>query len=280
MNRTHALLIAAAVLVFGVAGIARYLPRTGPVPATVGAGSVSPSENGTPGETINRDIPSQAAAVVSEATGTTAVVRGGTRLSVVAGMRLVTDDRIEVGEDGGLAVVWPHYGRTLLASGTVLVLREAFESTDRETIRIRLGLEQGRIWTRLQRQLGYGSLFHVRAADVLVMADSASFGVTRDDGSRIQVLQSSVRVTRVRDRPALAGEIVRGYPYPTVEEPSGTAVTVAETEEVTVASAGPVPKPRRADAEPAPDPFVADGDAVIPVEVLAAEPAEDPSESS
>lgn len=282
MNRTHASLIAAAALVIGVAAAIRFLPSsTPPPPAVRDDGTATSVRDGASGAAINSDIPSQAAAVISEATGTTAVVRGGARLPAVAGMRILTEDRIEAGEDGRLAIVWPHYGRTLLSPGTSLSVREAFESTDRETLRIRLDLEKGRIWTRLQRQLGYGSAFRVRAADIVTTADSASFGVSRGDRIGVQVMGFFARVARVRDRPALAGEIARGYPYQKVEEPVGDAVVVEEGEEIFAASGtSALPDPSRMRAGASGDPFIAEGDAVIPADVMAIEPTGDDAVSS
>src|SRR5262249_33464928 len=107
------------------------------------------SDGSTEEHPINPNIPSQAGGILATFPEGTHLLREGNLISIHPGMELKSGDRLDMAS-GTATIVWPHYGRTTLASGTILEMQKVFESTNRERFDIRLRLVEGRIWTRFE----------------------------------------------------------------------------------------------------------------------------------
>lgn len=108
-------------------------------------------------------------------------------------------DVIETGADSSASVIWPDYGRTLLDANSKLTVSQA--GHDNGNLNVKLKLDGGRIWTRLERLLGNGSGFEVRSSNVVATVRGTSFGVDArvPDAIGIQVAESKVGVQKMQD---------------------------------------------------------------------------------
>jgi hypothetical protein len=67
------------------------------------------------------------------------------------------------------------------------VIREASTDAKRETLRVRLKVESGRVWTRLQKLLGRDSSFTTQVSDVIATVRGTSFGHGFDGAANVWV---------------------------------------------------------------------------------------------
>ncbi len=150
-------------------------------------------------------------AVLAEVQGTVRVRRAGAFIPLLRNMELRAGDTLTTEGTSTAAIIYPDFGRTVVNGGSTVTITQGAEDASHQSLRMRLELEAGRIWTRLQRTLGVGSDFSVRAANVVATVRGTSFGVELQDGHvAVQVMESHVAVTKVTDRPASLGEIQQG----------------------------------------------------------------------
>ncbi len=205
------------------------------------------------------------AAVITKLKGNATVTQNGKTVKAFLKMKLASGDIVEVSPTGTLAITWTKYGRTILSGGTRLVVSAASVSADAKTLRVRLNLEAGRVWTRLQRLLTADSSFEIRAQNVVATVRGTSFGVAIEKNKKIkiQVMESTVGVAHVKD-------------VKDAEEVVGVTVVVAPKEEVVVpvwlvsaeVETPPIPSPQAMTAVEIRDPFVSEGHQEIQQEEL------------
>jgi len=136
-------------------------------------------------------------AYLTDIKGEVYVTHEGTRDEAVQGP-VAEGDVIETEENSSVALIWPDYGRTLVDENSSLTVTEATKAGS--NLNVKLKLDGGRIWTRLERLLGAGSGFEVRSSNVVATVRGTSFGVDhRVDGNvNVQVAESKVGVQKMR----------------------------------------------------------------------------------
>jgi len=109
-------------------------------------------------------------------------------------------DVIETEAGASAALIWPDYGRTLVDENSKLTVTQANQGSG-DDLNVKLKLDNGRIWTRLERLLGTGSGFDVRSSNVVATVRGTSFGVDARNTSAvsIQVAESKVAVQKMTD---------------------------------------------------------------------------------
>jgi hypothetical protein len=190
-------------------------------------------------------------------TGTALVKRGKALFRAAPNFKLHAGDVIEASQASTTDILWPDYGQTLLAAGSVVSLSDAKE--DSQSFIIKLKLESGRVWTRLQRLLGPESAFDIQAANIIASVRGTSFGVGLLPAFvQVQVKESSVALNSSQ---------------PQVQE---TLVTAGQDVDAPIASST-IPTPRPLTPQELQDPFLLQGDAEVPSDELNATTSEETS---
>jgi hypothetical protein len=192
MKPTQIFLLVIAVVVLGVVA-SRFIPER-----MANQNEIAPAETAKP---INPDLPPQAGAILQIREGSATLIRRDERFSAHDGLDFKPGDQLEVGEESDVTIIWPHYGRTVLAAGSVVRFQKVFESTNRERFEGKISLERGRMWTKFYDTLFQGQTFQIRIGSVLLDASGGSFGVTRGEGGdvTIDVRDQAVRALTVID---------------------------------------------------------------------------------
>jgi hypothetical protein len=135
-------------------------------------------------------------AYLTDLKGEVYVTHNGSRADAAQGP-VAEGDVVETEADGSASLIWPDYGRTLIDSNSKLTVSTANENDG--NLNVHLKLDGGRIWTRLERLLGSGSGFDVRASNVVATVRGTSFGVDGRDANAIgiQVAESKVGVQKM-----------------------------------------------------------------------------------
>lgn len=150
--------------------------------------------------TTTEAVPLPTVAVLENLKGNVRVARSGSTMYGVERLALQQGDVVDVATAGSATIVWTAYGRTTLAGGSRVELKLATTTADTNTIGVRMNLDVGKIWTRLERLLGADSSFSVRAGDTVATVRGTSFGVERKGKTvRVSVMVSHVGVARVKD---------------------------------------------------------------------------------
>lgn len=193
----------------------------------------SDSTSGTPAPSSNLQIKKT---VISELHGTAKVTHAGKVTPAKEGQHLEEGDSIEVGTSSTVALLWPWYGRSILGARSVLEIHALRESADHQTIRIRLVLATGRIWTRLQQLAGGDGAFAVKASNVVAVVRGTSFGVAYADKKvNVQVVESRVRVFHEDQEPGPEE----------LDKPDGLFIDVGQNQETIVSTeSAVVPEPQ------------------------------------
>lgn len=229
------------------------------------------------------DEPAQATgplAVLESYEGEVEVVRQGRAVGPEAGMELAAGDEVAAGTGASARILWLGYGRTVLDQDTRVGIRRLADEAG--AWRSRLKLDSGRIWTRFERLLTGSSAFEVRSGDVITAVRGTSFGVELGlEAMRIQVTDSAVAASYVRDREPTRDERARGLADP-VEEAVGETRTVAAGQELRTAAAIPregpaptLPEPFPMSEEALTDPFIRSADVPLGADELAGRPPTD-----
>ncbi len=189
-----------------------------------------------------------------EVTGTVLVLRGTDLFRAEPSIALQTGDLVQTGTTGTADILWPEYGHTLLASGTSLRITDILPG-----FTAKLGLEAGRIWTRLQKVLDVDDFFGVRVSNVSAVVRGTSFGLAREGQIvAVQVTESIVGVARVTSSDA--------YADPKDETP----VTAGQELRVALGVDEPVGKPAPLSPKMGQDPFVLRGGQAVSEDELRA----------
>jgi len=135
-------------------------------------------------------------AYLTDIKGDVYVTHNGTRNDAQQGP-VATGDVVETEAGASAALIWPDYGRTLIDESSKLTITQADETNG--NLNAKLKLDGGRIWTRLERLLGAGSGFDVRASNVVATVRGTSFGVDARvaNAINIQVAESKVAVQKM-----------------------------------------------------------------------------------
>jgi hypothetical protein len=194
MNAKKILLISLPIVIVGFIA-SRFIPNISL------SHRVSPETPVEEVPLINPDLAPQAGAILSTDVTSVVIIRNDVRFEGINGLALQAGDRLEVGSPGGAAIIWPHYGRTLLEEGSVVIIRRAFESTNRERFEAKIFLEKGRVWSKFRDVFSQGQAFQMRVGNVLLDASGGSFGVTREsnDDVTIDVRSQAVRAWTIRE---------------------------------------------------------------------------------
>jgi ferric-dicitrate binding protein FerR (iron transport regulator) len=136
-------------------------------------------------------------AYLTDLNGDVYVTHAGQRADASQGP-VAEGDEVETASGASATLIWPDYGRTVLDANSKLVVTQANKTGD--NLNVKLKLNAGRIWTRLERLLGAGSGFEVRASNVVATVRGTSFGVDNRVGGNvsIQVAESHVGIQKMR----------------------------------------------------------------------------------
>jgi hypothetical protein len=219
-------------------------------------------EDGTFGEgegvDMGLDMTVSSVATLGDASGDVKILRNNETLTLTPFMTLLVDDRIETGTDGKAEIAWTGYGRTLIAPNTKLTITAADHGSNDDGIGARLKLEAGRVWTRLERLLGSGSSFEVKASNVVATVRGTSFGVGMDLPGKVEVKVAESNVSVARTLSADSDEIV------------GSPVLMMPMQRMEMAEKDTsLPKPVvMTSGEMEKDPFLMEGNVKVPEEYL------------
>lgn len=130
---------------------------------------------------------------LNEVKGTVTVDRSGASQPAQDGFKLQDGDTVKVSADGSAVIVWSGYGRSMLAGGTTLKVDNADGQNNGGQINVKLEMQAGRMWTRLQKLLSTGSDFSVQSSNVVATVRGTSFGTQVKNGSmNVEVMESHV----------------------------------------------------------------------------------------
>lgn len=276
MNRSVLILVLSlGVLVCTAVGI-RFLsvyakPRAVVISSVATSTTVMPTATSTlvqPQE-INPNLPSQPAAVISEVTNTALVERDAHISFLHQGDVLQEGDIVRVGGSSGVSILWPHYGRTLLDQNSVIQIRNAFESTDRERLNVRFDLLQGKVWTRFGHPVDIDSRFEIRAgSDAINVSGMASFGVERTESLvRVMSLSPGVVMRQLVDQSPSLLDRINGASEGLVEQTVGEPV-VLPSKSVVENRGGVLSAPRILTLKEQRDSFMLQGDIPLTAQEL------------
>ncbi len=260
MKPTQIFLLVIVIVVLGVVA-SRFIPER-----LADRVEVTPTETAKP---INPDLPPQAGAILQLREGSATLVRRDERFSAHDGLDFQPGDQLEVGEESDVVIIWPHYGRTVLAAGSVVQFQKVFESTNRERFEGKFSLERGRMWTKFYDTLFQGQTFQIRIGSVLLDVSGGSFGVTRGEGDEvtIDVRSQAIRALTVKDdvptgemRKAGFDEMFAETAQSEIREIGGRAVRMSQDGSVS-------------DVEGSTDAFAEFGDALLSREILDVQPS-------
>ncbi len=189
--------------------------------------------------------------ILRETGGSATLERAGDKTDVTEEVLVQSGDRIRV-EAGSAELVWNGYGRTALADGTDLVIDDVSRPEKGSSLRVRLRLHAGRLWTRLQRLLDVGSDFTVRSSDVVATVRGTSFGIERTErGVEVKVKESKVAIARFPVNAVMTDLNAMMENAPLVD--AGSYMSLLDNAQL-------LPKPVLMNAEELNDPFMNAGD--------------------
>ncbi len=224
-------ILGAIVLFFVLALGFRLLPITSPGPIITSDATSTADQL-----PINPGLTPQDGVVIEHTDGSATLTRGPTTVPAQARMKVQTGDVLTAG-GAELSVIVPHYGRILLDARTTVTFIEAFESTNRERLRIRLSVENGQVWTRLVKPIGPDSVFSVQADGADALTLFASFGASVNGADvRYEVSNGQIAVSRVAARTPTYQDRANGIDDAVIYDPVGSAITVNKGERVSVPS--------------------------------------------
>ena len=227
-------LVVLALFGAGCASSAPVAPpmRAVPVSPPIETAPATTTLDVTATTTAEVEAPLPVAALLDQVKGNVQVTRDGMTAAGADQFPLEQGDVVNVSATGSAVIVWPAYGRTTLSGGSRVELKVATTTSDTNTIGVRMNLEAGNIWTRLERLLGADSSFGVRAGDTVATVRGTSFGVKRNGKKvHVSVMVSHVSVARVKDEP-LASPSMAAQDVTSTEVVVGTAALLGPQDEM------------------------------------------------
>ena len=111
------------------------------------------------------------------------ITRGTEITDGVPDMELYLGDKIEV-LNGEVRLLYPDTGLSVLTQGTTVILstEDDVENIDSNSLKTKIILEAGSIWTRLERLLGVDDDFEVESGDLVATVRGTAFAVENDNG--------------------------------------------------------------------------------------------------
>jgi len=110
------------------------------------------------------------------------ITRGNETVDGVPDMELYIGDEVEV-TSGEVRLLYPDTGLSVLTNGAKVILsvNDDVENTG-DSLKTRIILEAGNVWTRLERLLGTNENFEVEAGDLVATVRGTAFAVENNNG--------------------------------------------------------------------------------------------------
>lgn len=198
----------------------------------------------------------QIAPRIRTVTGFPFIKRGTSLYHATSSIELAAGDVIQTGPTSTVDVLWPTYGHSLIGNSSVVAIDDAANAP--QAFIAKLSLQAGRVWNRIQRILGPGSFFGVRASTVASVVRGTSFGVALlPSAVNVQVTESTVGVfhSAPSDDPFLANG-----PETRVEKGMETDAPFDRS--------SAIPVPRSLTTQEDRDPFILSGMQDVPADEL------------
>jgi len=191
MERSKTLLFAAfGIFILLFLGFLLIRPRmmTEPVVTIPDAAEIVQDES-------TQDTPTPFTARIRTTEGTVLVLRDTTVTHVSAGFHLQSGDIVQTGPTSTADILWPMYGHTALGNESILVISQS--NTEENRLSVKLYVEAGRVWARIQQILGADDMFGIETSNVASVVRGTSFGIHRLPNSvNIRVTEGLVSVFR------------------------------------------------------------------------------------